>query len=398
MTVNHTLVTMIGKAGKQQDRPGYRRVTYRFPDGREEQTVFFGLALARQLRPDDVVILGTTASHWSVLAEHLVDDIPDEQDARLELLEAEERKAVTQELLDRLAPLMTRQAECRLHPRLIPFGKDAAEQYAILKIINETVPDGELSFDVTHGFRHFGMVGFLSSSMLEQMRRLEVRGLWYGALDMTDDGVTPVLQLDGLMGIRRWVGALERFDATGDYGVFASLLHDDVAQDKIDCLCKAAFLERTLNVRDAARAVETFLQVLNEPLPSVSELFRDQLAERLEWVRKSGLAERCRALAEQHLKRDDFVRAAMFGKEGCVARMLEGSSVTIGDYPARKEAIEQAEARLAGSKREAYWALTHLRNALAHGTPPPKSREQRALREPDTLRRALADALRKFFG
>ena len=157
--VNHTLVTMIGKAGKQQDRLGYRRATYHFPDGREEQTVFFGLALARQLRPDDVVILGTAASHWSVLAEHLADDISDEQDARLELLGAEERKAVTQELLDRLAPLMTRQAECRLHPRLIPFGKDETEQYAILKIINETVPDGKLSFDVTHGFRHFGMVG-----------------------------------------------------------------------------------------------------------------------------------------------------------------------------------------------------------------------------------------------
>jgi len=49
-------------------------------------------------------------------------------------------------------------------PRLIPFGKDADEQYAILDAIAGTVPNGDVSFDLTHGFRHLGMVGFLSAS------------------------------------------------------------------------------------------------------------------------------------------------------------------------------------------------------------------------------------------
>src|SRR6202035_5992569 len=66
---------------------------------------------------------------------------------------------------------------------------------------------GEVSFDLTHGFRHLGMVGMLSAVMLERIGRLTTRSLWYGALDMTDcaTGITPVLPLDALNAIQRWI-------------------------------------------------------------------------------------------------------------------------------------------------------------------------------------------------
>ena len=86
-----------------------------------------------------------------------------------------------------------------MHPHLIPFGENSEEQYAILDVVAEAVPKGAVSFDLTHGFRHLGMVGFLSAFMLERISSLNVRGLWYGALDMTRDGITPVLKLDGLV-------------------------------------------------------------------------------------------------------------------------------------------------------------------------------------------------------
>ena len=135
-------------------------------------------------------------------------------------------------------------------------------------VIADAVPNGEVSFDLTHGFRHLGMVGFMSAFMLEQVRSLRVRGLWYGAHDMKDptSGVTPVLRLDGLTRVRRWLGALDKYDASGDYGVFSSLLIEDgVAEDKAACLERAAFYERTLNLADAARQIRTFLPILDTP-------------------------------------------------------------------------------------------------------------------------------------
>ena len=410
--MSHTLVTFLGKSRENKDT-GYRETVYRFPDGAEDRTTFFGLALSRHLKPDTTVILGTCSSQWRVLVEHLAEEGKDE-DARLQLIDAEVAGAVTQTLLDRLAPLMKRAVDCNVFPRLIPFGQDENEQYRILDAIADAVPKrGTVSFDLTHGFRHLGMVGFLSAFMLERVRNLNVRDLWYGALDMTREGVTPVLKLDGLVRVRRWVDALDRFDATGDYGVFAQLLIEDgVPEDKANCLKDAAFYERTSNVRDAAQKLGTFLPVLDDELDGASRLFRRRLAERLQWVKKESLAEQERELTRQYLKRSDFVRAAIFGLEACVTHVCERrkSSVVVLSQE-RQDAASAFESELKvkmhpSELASAWWTLKSIRNALAHGTHEeshlphnrnPHSRTIAALNDPSLLRRELRACMDRFF-
>ena len=398
--MSHTLVTFLGKSRESKDT-GYRKTVYRFPDGTKDETAFFGLALSRYLKPDTIVILGTCSSQWGVLVSHLAEE-GEAEDARRRLLKAEADGAVTRPLLDDVAPLMKRSVGCDVYPRLIPFGKDADEQYDILNAIADAVPkNGTASFDLTHGFRHLGMVGFLSAFMLERVRNLSVRDLWYGALDMTRDGVTPVLKLDGLTRVRRWTDALDRFDATGDYGVFAQLLIDDgVPEDKADCLRDAAFYERTFNVRIAARKIGAFRPMLANPLAGASGLFQRRLADRLRWATASSLAEQQRKLAHQYLNRGDFVRAAMFGREACVTHLCEAGGVSTAEYSQeREEAIKKFTKELKGEKKGAYWKLAKIRNSLAHGTPPHSRDEQSksALNDPDRLHRMLKTSLDRFF-
>ena len=246
------------------------------------------------------------------------------------------------------------------------------------------------------------MVGFLSAFMLERIRRLSVRDLWYGALDMTRDGVTPVLKLDGLVRVRRWLDALDRFDATGDYGVFAPLLIDDgVPVDKANCLKDAAFYERTLNVCDAARQLRVFLPVLDGSLDGASGLFRHRLAERLRWAKKSSLAEQQRMLAYQYLKRDDFVRAAMLGWEAHVNRICNTRGVSAtGFSDARKKAVAEFESNLRtepGSRGTSHRTLKNIRNALAHGTRP-KHEYRAMLTDQDRLYRELERSIKQILG
>ena len=227
----HTLVTFLGR-GREGQQIRYKTATYRFPDGQSQETAFFGLTLARHLAVDNVVILGTSGSMWSVLIEGLA-CTDESEDDRLELLDAEAQKTVTQALLDRLVPLLSQAVGRSVLPCLIPSGDNPEDQYDILSAIADAVPNGEVSFDLTHGFRHLGMIGFLSAFMLERVRNLNVRDLWYGALEMQDDdGITPVLKLEGLTRVRRWVDALDRFDATGDYGIFAPLLLEDGSAER----------------------------------------------------------------------------------------------------------------------------------------------------------------------
>ena len=394
--MKHTLVTFLGRGRDTRETP-YQLASYRFPDGAIEETTFFGLALAEQLKPDAVVILGTSGSQWGALVEHVA--AQGDEDARIALLDAETGSAVDQCLLDRVTPLMREQLGCDVVPRLIPRGESLDEQYAILDTIAAVVPGGAVSFDLTHGFRHLAMVGFLSAFMLEHLRNLKVEELWYGALDMRRDGVTPALKLDGLVRVRRWVAALERYDATGDLRLIESLLiADGVPRDKAKCLADASFYERILNVPAAENKVRTFLRYLSErsePLGGASGLFREELEKRLRWVDQGSPWQKQRALAYQYLERHDFVRAAMLGWEAYINREYERQGWSIGRFnpESRSAAKKELECQaIDDPKRDRHHRiLHHVRNTLAHTTGPPRGITG-ILKEPRNLRNALRDA------
>jgi CRISPR-associated Csx2 family protein len=396
--MTHTLVTLLGRVAKEEGG-AYRTATYRFPDGSREETSFFGLALANHLRPDRLVVLGTHSSMWGTLVEHAAAQ-GEEEDARLELFAAEDASGVGQALLDRLSGVLRRGAGREVVPKLIPFGRTDAEQRGILETIGAAVPSGAVSFDLTHAFRHLAMVGMLSAFMLERIGRLAVRSLWYGAFDMTEQGVTPVLQLDGLNAIERWIAALDRFDATGDYGVFAPLLEaDGVPADKVRCLEEAAFYERVFNLSDAAPKLQTFRAALQAPLPGASGLFQNRLAERLKWIERQDLAARQRELAEQYMARADFVRASVFAWEALVSRECKGYDLhrRATREAAEKSLDERFKSEHDSRGADAYRTIRYLRNALAHGTPPENESVRALLRSPERLRDALQEAIRCLF-
>lgn len=395
----HTLVSFLGK-GQADAKTGYRQATYRFPDGRTDATAYFGLALARHLQPDRLVLLGTAGSMWDVLVENLPGIGREDDTLRLALMDAVAAQRVDQPLLDRVAPLVERALGRPVQLLCIPFGRDAAEQRAILDAIAQAAPNGQVSLDLTHGFRHLPMLGLLSAFVLDGLGR-QVAGLYYGALDMSADGIAPVLRLDGLIAVQRWVDALASFEASGDYGLFARLLErDGVPADKARCLQEAAFFERTFNVSDAARKLNSFLPILDEPLPGASGLFQKRLKERLAWVREGDLAAQQRKLAFEHLKRGDYVRAVIFGYEGLLTRLCREQARDPLDFAARRQVADEFGRELragehADWKRDAFRTLSHLRNALAHGTPPYGEHLRRVLRDAQALRGEIEACLNR---
>ena len=210
----HTLVSFLGR-GRDNPTSGYREATYHFADGTDDTTAFFGLALARHLKPDALVLLGTAGSMWDVLIENLPGIGETDEALRLELMEAVASGSVTADLLGRTQPLIERAVGRPVRLELIPFGRDAAEQRHILECIEQAAEPGEVSLDVTHGFRHLPMLSLISAFVLERLRRT-VTGIYYGALEMTTGGYTPVLGLDGLLAIQRWVEALAVFAHPSD--------------------------------------------------------------------------------------------------------------------------------------------------------------------------------------
>jgi CRISPR-associated Csx2 family protein len=398
----HTLVSFLGK-GQKDTRSGYRLATYRFADGQQLETPFFGMALARHIKPDRLVFLGTNSSMWDALIEHVSHD--GHEDLRLALIDAVTRESVDQPLLDTVQDAIGTLLDIPISLRLVSYGREEQDQRDILSVIADAVPRGKVSFDLTHAFRHLGMLGLVSAFFIERIGRVDIQGLFYGALDMTTDGITPVLRLDGLLAIQRWVDALDRFDVTGDYGVFALLLmQDGVPADKARCLEEAAFHERTFNLADAVRKLGTFAPVLDSPLPGASGLFQSKIKERLAWVNEPSLAERQRKLAYIYLKRSDYVRAAVLGWEALITRECESRDLDPLNYKEGREPAEEAletdikSGDVRDWRHDAYRMLKTLRNALAHGNPPKDRRFSRPLQSAETLRQELESAFKRLIG
>lgn len=395
----HTLVSFLGR-GRSDPKTGYREATYRFSDGSIATTPFFGLALAQHLNPNVLILLGTAGSMWDVLVENLPGLGDAEEGLRLELMDAVAAGRVTNSLLERAQPLIERTAGRRVRLVLIPFGRDDGEQRQILECIEQATVRGAVSLDLTHGFRHLPMLSLVSAFVLERLGRT-VSGLYYGALEMQAANQAPVLRLDGLLTIQRWVEALAVFDASGDYRVFAPLLvADGVPAERTACLEKAAFFERASNVADAARQLGTFLPMLDAPLPGASGLFQKRLRERLAWVREKDIAAQQRKLAHQYLNRRDFVRAAIFGYESLLSRLCIDQGRDPMDHATRDEiakafGVELHAGQHADWKRDAFLTLRNLRNALAHGTPPTREALRNTLRDPAALAAEIQRCLQR---
>lgn len=398
-----TLITVLGK-GRDNTRTGYREATYQFEGCEQHKTPYFGLALARHLNPDTLIMLGTAGSMWGVLVEnHAIDG--ENEELRLELIEAETEGRVTQELLDRVTPLLKSILGRTIIPRIISSGKYESEQIEILDVIASAIgkSQNDLHFDLTHGYRHLGMIGFLSSFMLERLRKqIHVHGLWYGALDMIQNGITPVLRLDGLNAVQKWVSALDKFDANGDYGIFAPLLEaDGFPKDKAQSLKKAAFAERTTNVSDAARYLQAVLLELDAPdtsLNGASALFREALKRNLRWARTATLDEQQRLLALRALERGDFLRTTILGLEALISRLCLENDADPLDYKVREEFDKNFQAEIKQEKQRdwkaaAYWELRNLRNAMAHGIPPAQQKLQDLMKNDERLCKELQSIL-----
>ena len=391
-----TFVTFLGR-GRENIKTGYRTATYVFPDGSEQTTAFFGIALAKYIKPENIVILGTSSSQWSVLVENFAQE-GDQEDERLQLIDLEIQGKIEQSHLNKVTDLMCQAVGCNVLPRLIPFGKNEPQQYEILDVIAMNVPQGRVDFDLTHGFRHFGMIGFLSAFMLARLQDIEVNNLWYGALEMTQNDRTPVLKLEGLDRVRQWVEALNRFEATGNYRVFAELLiKDGVEPAKATHLKNAAFHERTLNLTTANEEIQQFQPVLERKLNGASGLFQQELAKCLKWVDLQKLSEQQAELARKYLAHRDYLRASIFAWEALVSHVCEKNGInpncsnTRQNYDIIAEVAQWPlrDGQEPGDNREAAQNLMWIRNALAHAT----QDRQRIFDEEDTLRQTLKSAL-----
>jgi CRISPR-associated Csx2 family protein len=400
--MTHTLISFLGKARK--DNGGnYQVANYDF-DGTLKSSQFFGLALADTIKPDQLVILGTSGSMWDVFFERMAENT--QQDNQLfALIEAVSTDSVTQIMLDGCREAVSNRLGVNCQLKLIPYGADQNGQIEILKIMaNDIVANSQVSLDLTHGLRHLPMLGLLSAMYLKSARNVEIAGIYYGALDRTNNDETPVMRLDGLLTIADWINALNGFDKTGDIAPFADLLSQEGVSDKSATSLKtAAFHESILNINDARKPLKTFRDAINEKeLSGIASLFKDSLLQRISWIDQQQLYKRQQDKAMFYLNQRDYVRAAMLGYEAIITYKIQNNNpaAPTENFGVRDDAKKDIEYELRHyhpQKWESYKLLRGIRNTLAHTVRPDTQKIQQALSSENNLREELKRVLTELF-
>ncbi|MDW8324913.1 MAG: TIGR02221 family CRISPR-associated protein, partial [Burkholderiales bacterium] len=387
--------------GKSQldSKSGYRTARYRLPDGGERETAYFGLALAEYLQAQRVILLGTASSMWDLLVENVVGDAAQEE-LRVELMEAVRHEAVSETLLAQLTPALERTVGRPVQALVIPHAVAFSDQQELLARLADLVGRGEsVALDLTHGYRHLAMLGLAAARYLAHERQVVITGLYYGALDMTREGITPVITLEGLAHILEWSEAFAAYESSGDFSRFAPLLErDGFPAEAAQSLRRGWDFLVLSNVQDAARQLRSALPALERPLKGASELYRARLRKALRWAEPETLHEKQRLLALQALERGDILRATVFGLESFISREVAIRGGDVLNYKEREKVEDAYQEMLRQGeqpdwKRAAYWLLKNVRNACTHGTPPTYPPHAELVKNPERLRRELRATL-----
>jgi CRISPR-associated Csx2 family protein len=389
-----TLISFLGK-GTQKDG-SYRTACYRFDDTLREVS-FFGMALTEYLKPDRLILVGTSGSMWDVFFDKTVEEDED----LFALADAVAENSVNSERLEIFSERLSRKMKIPVECLLIDYARDEQGQINLLTRLAEKLSENEpIALDVTHAFRHLPMLALVAARFLARIKKVVVEDIYYGALQMEENGETPVILLKGLLGMLDWVDALASFDKNGDYRVFAKLYKNAGEDDIGTHLEHASFFERINQTGNARKALLEIPGQMPDAPPMI-RLFHPELVQRIAWAHNGRHTDRQEAMAWQSLRNGDYLRAATLGFESAISRELQ----TIPNHdPLNHEQREEAKKRLdtyvnapgrnRTSIQKAYLDLRELRNALAHGTRSKFSDVQNAMSSESTLRDFLAERLR----
>lgn len=416
--MTHVLVTFLGAPDRgrpptRRQRPHYREVIYDFRECTPPSVPgvyterFFPFALREHLDKtgnavEEMVVFGTPGSAWDEFLLNV--GIPGLLASDLEEFRRQaSRDEVQERELDGTWSGGVAKALRlgRVQLKVIDYAKVLNDQVAIIATLNQATKSATaISIDVTHGLRYMPLLGSLAAYVVETTRgsptlaakgsAAKVKGVWYGALDLKKpDGIgqeiAPAIDVGGLSRIVDWLAAFKNFDWDGDYSAFAEPLKkgDSEEQEAGKLLAEAAFFERLGRFGNAQKKFNEFDEKIKTVLGKAPAahgmigLFKDELSKRVALSNLSGeeLYKHQCELAWHHLKHEDVVHAAIWGREAAVTRITLRfrPKDNIRDYSVRKAAIGDygnTKSKLTHgdplTQRTGWEHIKSIRNALAH--------------------------------
>lgn len=392
--MGHVLITQIGRPRKQGDNE-YELTTYDL-NGKTFETAMIGYGLVELIKPDRLVLLGTTGSAWSKLISMRTQLLESEPALALhdKLAPKELSDDISNEDLEPLARILSEELQCPVTCQLTPYLEtDTIKESAqFMQTMAQSVEHGDsITLDITHGLRHHPMLALVAAQYLRTTLSANIVGIYYGMFERKQNNIAPVISLEGMLNLIDWVTALNSFDKDGDYSIFSNLMKEDGIEPALaNGIAKAGFHERSNNSVQAREQLINFRQTIFSPDDTpLTHLFGESLNERVAWTDKPGRGNRELQLARQYLKRRDYLRACIFAFEGTISKSIDLEKQQLNDRKEREEHTEKL------SKNSEFKELKLIRHALAHGAAAADGTTKTLLQDEEKLKAKIASLIKK---
>lgn len=382
----HRLVTLLGRPSYDREKSEYKETTYQIEGSTDETpSRYICLKLNDHVKPDELIVLGTTGSMWGNFIEYALEQKKQNSSKSyqnlIDQLNTDYKQDTTKQVdLNAAAEVLSTILNCKCQLHIIPYGRTVEEQTKTLEIMLSFFnPNDIATIDVTHGLRHLPILMQQSALLLQSLKNVTINKIYYGALDLSKDGKTPVMQLEGLLAIDRWTKAFHRYEQDGDYTAFKEpLRYENIPQPALKALEDAAYYERIFNLTKAGKHLNTLKKSLPEKFTGVGVFFTEQFKKHIAWSDNIALQERQSQLAHFYLNQGDFVRAAIFGVETFITSLLLSTETRKQqNFRTRRDASTEfkrsSESGQLSDRGDIalypiFEKLSRIRNALAHGT------------------------------
>jgi CRISPR-associated Csx2 family protein len=349
---------------------------------------------------DELVVIGTAGSAWSTLHE-LVPGWDTDQAASEDWLALKEREIegkVTEQMLDLVSERLASQlAGAGVRCVLIGHCHLGEEQRALLGSIAGVIPPNERVFlDITHGFRHFGVLAIQSLMFLAQAIDVTIEGVYYGMFEPNR-----AVSLAGGQQLTEWAEALVLMKRAGQLAPLVPLLQP--GYPSIAKLIDELHFLLSINAFD--RAITKYGQVKGQIKRMQAGSLLDVaighiIAEDLRTLFDSTLiCDIQRRMARRALATGDSMRAAVLTYEAVLsAGISDPKQVMRFETRKRVRGMLDTGNHFQGNEKVVFETLTKVRNCVAHGSNQHAHHNSnvavsRALSSPDDLRAFVESAM-----
>ena len=390
------LVSFIGKgilSHVENGQRSYKSAIYKFSNGFEIETTFFGIALKEFLARKDVVIdrwliLGTSGSNWGNLADLFGNDVYSASFDWISEIESKDvNEGVTQDDLDNAPDILKSELNAELV--LIPYASKPDEQNEFIATVCDRLQSGEdVILDVTHGLRHHPLMMSFVTMGLWWLKGVKVTEVYYGAFDLRaqNEGRTPVYELSVCRELSEKSNALATYKTTGNFRAMG-----DVFPEQRGLLEQVSFFEDIGKMGEAKKPAAKLKTALSDT--SKMDKWDGEIARNLvgafEWTDNDKYIDRCYEKACFFFGNKEYLKSVLMLYEAFLRKAMNYCGFVFDgsfDCKAKEETEKELRKKLSQGELDLYYDFKNLRNSLAHGTQPGGGRTTNATKEEEKFR------------